>query len=614
MSLKTPGTAASAAGKEIEITAPLTVVELAEKLGVSPVSVQQDLMRLGVLANLNQQVSVEHATRVAQGRGFQVRAGDGRAAAVAPGAAPTLAGKAPRRPRPAGPVPRPPVVVIMGHVDHGKTSLLDAIRRTDVAAHEYGGITQHIGAFQVDVEAGTDQEGRKLYRKITFLDTPGHEAFTAMRARGAQVADIAVLVVAADDGVMPQTIEAIDHARAAGLQIIVAINKIDKEDANPQRVLQQLAEHGLVAEDWGGDIVTVEVSATQNLGIDDLLEYILLVAETLELTADPTGPAEGTIIEARRDPHKGPTATVLVQSGTLLVGDAVVAGTTCGKIKAMTDERGRRLNRATPSTPVEILGLDDVPIAGDTLTVVENERVARQVVEQRLEEERRRRAERVRTLEEMMERLRRGELKELNVILKADVHGSVEAVRDALLKLSTDEVEVRIISAGVGNITESDVMLAAASDAIIIGFNVKADSAARRAAHDERVEIRTYRIIYELIDAVRAALSGLLAPILREVVLGRAEVRATFRLPSGQIVAGCYVQDGRMVRGADVRVLRGGQVIHDGSIDSLRHLRENVREIAAGYECGILIDGFNDFQVGDVLEAYQTEQVARELR
>jgi translation initiation factor IF-2 len=597
-------------GKQVKITAPLTVAELAAMLGIASTEVQKDLMKRGVLASLNQPVSVDHATFVAQSHGFQVvtQAGTAaKAAAAAPAAAPARAAK---KARPTGPVPRQPVVVIMGHVDHGKTTLLDTIRRAHVADQEFGGITQHIGAFQ----AVAQPDPKKPPQRITFLDTPGHEAFTQMRARGATVADIAILVVAADDGVMPQTIEAIDHAKAANVPIIVAVNKIDREDANPQRVLQQLTEHNLIPEAWGGDTITVEVSAKEGLGIEELLEYILLQAEILELTADPTGPAVGTVIEARLDPGRGPTATILIEAGTLRVQDAVVVGTVYGKIKAMADDRGRRLERAGPAMPVEILGLASVPAAGDRLEVVENERVARQRVQERIDAEREERfganAGRV-SLEALFRSLQQGDVKELNIVLKADVHGSVEAVRDSLEKITSEEVRVNVIRAAVGNIGESDILLASASKAIVLGFNVKVDPAARRAAADEGIEVRTFRIIYDLLDAVESAIRGMETPVFREVTLGRAEVRATFNLPNNNVVAGCYVTEGRMVRGADVRVFRGGKVIHDGSIDSLRHVRENVREIAAGYECGILVENFNDVEVGDILEAYQTEQVPR---
>lgn len=595
-------------GKQVQIANPLTVAELATLLGIGPADVQKELMKRGVLASINQPVTVPQATQVGQALGFVVLNQAGATAEKQATASPTAAVK---KARPTGPVTRPPVVVIMGHVDHGKTTLLDTIRHTSVTEQEFGGITQHIGAFQVDVDASDDKKEKK---KITFLDTPGHEAFTQMRARGATVADIAVLVVAADDGVMPQTIEAIDHARAGGVPIIVAVNKIDREDANPQRVLQQLTEHNIVPEAWGGDTITEEVSAKDGLGVDDLLQSILLVAEIAELSADPQVPATGTVIEARLDPNRGPTATVLVNTGTLFVGDAVVVGTAYGKLKAMTDDRGRKINRAGPASPVEILGLASVPAAGDSLEVVESEREARVIVAERVQGEREVRfganAGKV-SLEALFAHLQRGDLKELNVILKGDVHGSIEAIRDSLEKLTSEEVRVNVLRSAVGNVGESDILLASASRAIILGFNVKVDPAARRLAKDDGIEVRTYQIIYDLLDAVQTAMRGLEQPVYREVTLGRAEVRQPFKLPNNNVVAGCYVTDGRILRGADVRVIRGGEVIHDGSIDSLRHIKDSVREMAAGYECGILVDNFNDVQVGDILEAYQTEQVAR---
>jgi len=504
----------------------------------------------------------------------------------------------------------------MGHVDHGKTTLLDTVRRTDVAAHEFGGITQHIGAFQTAIETGEERDGRKVMKRLTFLDTPGHEAFTQMRARGSSAADIAILVVAADDGVMPQTVEAIDHAKAAGLPMVIAVNKIDLADADPTRVLTDLTQHGIVPEDFGGGVGTVQISARDGLGIDDLLERIQLEAELLELTADANGPAEGVILEARLDPGKGPVATVLVESGSLFNGDSVVVGPIYGKIKAMTDDRGQRVNRAGPATPVEILGLSGVPSAGDRLESVESDRQARQLADElgaaAREERLGAHAGRI-SLDRLFGMIQQGDVKELNLIIKADVQGSIGAVRDSLEKLSTSEVRVNILRAAVGNIGENDILLASASNAIVFGFNVKADPAARRMASDEGIELRTYRIIYELIDAVTAAMKGLLAPVYREVLLGHAEVRQTFKLPNNSIVAGCYVQDGVMRRGADVRVLRGREKLFEGDIDSLRHVRENVREMAAGFECGIIVNGFNDFQVGDVLEAFEMEHVAREL-
>jgi translation initiation factor IF-2 len=619
VSLKTP-TVPSADGdgdKLIEITGPLTVTELADKLGIRPQDVQRELMNLGILANLNAQVTVENAAKVAEKKGFlAVTATPTKKSTAAAPATAKPGGKAAKKGRQGGPVTRPPVIVVMGHVDHGKTTLLDTIRKTDVAAKEFGGITQHIGAFQTAVETGEERDGKKGMKRLTFLDTPGHEAFTQMRARGSSVADIAVLVVAADDGVMPQTKEAIDHAKAAGIPIVVAVNKVDLPNADPTRVLTDLTQHDVIPEDFGGNVGAIQISAKQGLGVDELLERLLLEAELLELTADPSGPAEGVIIEARLDPGKGPVATVLVESGSLFAGDSVVVGSIYGKIKAMTDDRGQRVNRAGPATPVEILGLSAVPSAGDRLISVDSDKEARQLAAQREAEERERKfgahAGKI-NLERFYQQLQQGDVKELNVILKADVDGSVEAVRDALQKLSTDEVRVNILRAAVGNIGESDILLASASNAVVFGFNVKVDSAARRMAQDEGIEVRTYKIIYELIDAVTAAMTGLLAPVYQEVKLGHAEVRATFKLPSGAIVAGCYVQDGVIRRNAEIRVIRGKDVIFEGEIGSLRHVKENVREMAAGYECGIVVEGFSDFKEGDILECFENQQVARQL-
>ena len=622
MSLKTPSVPPSGGDgdKLIEINSPLTVSELGTKLGVAPQVIQRELMNVGVLANLNQQVSVDHAVKVAEKLGFVAVSSAPTPKAAAP--APAASGKAAggngkgKKGRPSGPVPRPPVTVVMGHVDHGKTTLLDTIRRTDVAAHEHGGITQHIGAFQTGIETDEVRDGRKVMKRLTFLDTPGHEAFTGMRARGSSVADIAVLVVAADDGVMPQTVEAIDHAKAAGLPIIVAVNKIDLPDADPTRVLTELTQYGLVPEDFGGDVGTVQVSAKEGLGVDDLLERIVLEADVLELNADPNGQAEGVIIEARLDPGKGPVASVLIDSGSLFAGDSVVVGSIYGKIKAMTDDRGQKVNRAGPATPVEILGLSGVPQAGDRLQAVESDREARQLAQQREAEAREEKfgahAGRIR-LEDIFQKIQRGDVKELNLILKSDVQGSAEAVRDSLEKLSTDEVRVNILRTAVGPIGENDVLLASASNALVFGFNVKVDPAARRLATDQGIEIHTYRIIYELIDAVEAAMTGLLPAIYQEVKLGKAEVRATFKLPNNNVVAGSYVTDGVIRRGAEVRVFRGKDKLFEGDISSLRHIKDNVREMAAGYECGIMTDGFNAYQEGDVLECFEMERVVRKL-
>ena len=500
--------------------------------------------------------------------------------------------------------PRPPVVTVMGHVDHGKTTLLDYIRHTNVAAREAGGITQHIGAYKVKLPEG----------EITFIDTPGHHAFTTMRARGARVTDIVILVVAADDGVMPQTIEAINHAKAAGVPIIVAINKIDKPEAKPDRVKQQLAQHGLIPEEWGGDTIMVEISAKTGQGVDELLEMVLLQAEMLELKANPDKPARGVVLESKLDPKRGPVATLLVQEGTLRVGDALVAGLHWGKVRAMVNEFGERLKEAPPSTPVEILGLSGVPLAGEPFFVVENERKAREISEARKERAKEAALDKPKvSLEELMKRLIEGEAKELRVVLKADVHGTLEAVKESVEKLSTDEVKVNVIHSGVGAITETDVMLASASNAIIVGFNVRPDSQAKKAAEREHVEIRTYRVIYELLDDIKKAMSGLLEPEYEEVVLGRAEVRQIFNVPKVGRVAGCYVLEGKILRNASIRVIRDGTIVHEGRLASLKRFKEDVKEVAAGYECGMAIEGFQDIKEGDIIEAYEMREVKREL-
>jgi translation initiation factor IF-2 len=500
----------------------------------------------------------------------------------------------------------------MGHVDHGKTTLLDTIRKTNVVEGEFGGITQHIGAYQVEIE----HNGEK--RKITFLDTPGHEAFTEMRARGARVTDIVVLVVAADDGIMPQTVEAINHAQAAEVPIIVAINKMDRPDANPDRVKQQLTEHNLVVEDYGGDVIAVPVSAKTGEGVNDLLEYILLVADLHELKADPSGHATGTIVEAKVEAGRGPVATVLVQSGTLRVGDSLVAGLAYGKVRAMTNDRGERLLKAPPATPVEVLGLNAAPNAGDTVEVVKNDKEARATAERRQLRQRMARLSsgtaRI-TLDELYRRAQEGVIKDMNLIVKADVQGSVEAVIGQLNKLeenkSDDEVRLSIKHSGVGAISEADINLASATNAIVIGFNVRADAAAQRAAERDGVDIRLYNIIYNLVEDIEKAMKGLLTPVYEEVALGKAEVRQVFRTPRGVFIAGCYVTEGKIVRNAEMRVRRGREVLFTGKIDSLRHIKDDVREMAQGFECGITIQDWNDYQVGDVLECFEMKQVAR---
>lgn len=500
--------------------------------------------------------------------------------------------------------PRPPVITIMGHVDHGKTTLLDYIRKTNIAEREYGQITQHIGAYEVDWKG----------RTIVFIDTPGHEAFTALRARGAMVTDIVVLVVAADDGVMPQTVEAINHARAAGVPIIVAINKIDRPDANPDRVKVQLSELGLVPEEWGGETICVPISALKGEGIDELLEMILLVADLMELKADPEATAWGYILEAKMDPKRGPTATVIVKQGTLRKGDWVVAGTTYGRIRLMTDWKGNEVKEAPPSKPVAILGLEELPNAGDKLEVVEDGKVAKEIAEQRAELQRLQQLQPTRriTLEDFFAQMQAGKVKELNLIVKADVQGSVDAITYALSRLEHPEVKINIIHEGVGDISENDVMLAAASDAVILGFNVRVDPSGRRALQHERVDVRLYRIIYELIDDVKKAIVGLLEPIRREEVLGVAEVRATFKTRFG-IVAGCYVRSGRLVFNAPCRIIRNGQVIATTRIVSLRHYTEDRTEIPEGMECGVGLEDFSAFEIGDLIEAFQVVEVQRSV-
>ena len=615
------------ADKLIEISGSPTVTELAAGLGSTPQTVQRELMMFGVLANLNTPVSADDAAKVAEKLGFvAVMAGPSARSGPTGGAGPSgssprstgepaVGAKAQRKARPSGPITRPPVIVVMGHVDHGKTTLLDTIRNTNVAGGEFGGITQHIGAFQTAIETGEEREGRKVMKRLTFLDTPGHQAFTQMRARGSRIADIAVLVVAADDGVMPQTIEAIDHARAARLPMVVAVNKIDLDEADPTRVMTALTQHSVIVEDYGGEVGAIQLSARSGLGVDDLLERLLLESEILELLADPNIPADGVIVEAKLDPAKGPVATVLVESGTLYPGDSVIVGSIYGKVRALTDDRGQKVNRAGPATPVEILGLSAVPEAGDRLSVVSSDREARQLASERGSAAREERfgahAGRL-SLDTLFAQIQRGDVKELNLVLRADVQGSLEAVRESLEKLGNNEVRVHVLRAAVGNIGESDILLASASNAIVIGFNVKADPAARRVATDEGIDVRTFRIIYELIDAVASAMAGLLTPITQETKLGRAEVRAVFSLPSGT-VAGCYVQEGLIRRGADLRVYRGRAIVFEGEVDSLRHVRENAREMAAGFECGIMTDGFTDYKEGDVIECFETKQVAREL-
>jgi len=497
-------------------------------------------------------------------------------------------------------ITRDPVVVVMGHVDHGKTSLLDAIRNTSVTATEAGGITQHIGAYRVNINGSS----------ITFLDTPGHAAFTSMRLRGAMATDIAILVVAADDGIMPQTIEAINHAKAAGVQIIVAINKMDKPAANPDKVLQQLTEYELVPEEWGGETICVPVSALTRQGIDNLLESVLLVAEMQELKANPNRSAKGVVIEARLDKGRGPVSTLLVQNGTLKSGDIIVAGTSVGRVRVMVDDKGRKVNEAGPSIPVEIMGLAEVPQAGDGFDAVNDERLARELVEQRkskAKEEQFKEFQKV-TLDNLFASIQEGQLKDLNIIIKADVQGSAEAVKQNLIKLSNEEVRVKVIHSGVGAITESDVMLANASNAIIVGFNVRPDNVASEVAERDGVEIRSYRVIYECIEEVEAAIKGMLAPKFRDVDIGKAEVRQVVKISSVGNIAGCHVTNGKITRGAKIRVVRDGFVIAEDEMASLKRFKDDVKEVASGYDCGIGLSKFNDIKEGDVFEAFVTEE------
>lgn len=580
--------------KAITIGDNITVKELSETIGIQVAEIIKRLMKLGVLATINQDLDYDTAALVASEFGIELE----KKPAVS---YEEMLVQEDVEDDPASLQPRPPVVTVMGHVDHGKTSLLDAIRNSHVTEQEAGGITQHIGAYMVEVNG----------KYITFIDTPGHEAFTSMRARGAKVTDIAVLVVAADDGVMPQTIEAINHAREANVPIIVAINKIDLPTANPERVKRELAEQGLLVEDWGGDTISVPVSALKKQGIHDLLEMILLVAEMQELKANPDRFARGTIIEAKLDKGRGPVATVLVQKGTLRVGDAVVAGTAYGRVRAMMDYNGRRLESAGPSVPVEVLGFSEVPEAGDILYAVEDDKLARQVVEERKEKikEANTRSAFKASLDDLFNQIEQGELKELKLIIKADVQGTAEAVKQALERLSTDEVRIRTIHSGVGAITESDVMLASASNAVIIGFNVRPTSNVTELAEKEKIDIRLYRVIYDAIEDVKAAIKGMLEPTYREVVLGHAEVRTTFRISGVGTVAGCYVTDGKISRNARVRIVRDGIVVHEGQIASLKRFKDDVREVASGYECGIGISNFNDIKEGDVIEAFVEEEV-----
>lgn len=585
----------------VEIVRP-TYVEIGESINVQEFSklikrevneVIKALFMLGVMVTINQDIDFDTAQLI--GDNFGVEVGQ-KAPEEDPTEIPEVDDPPEKR------VPRPPVITVMGHVDHGKTSLLDAIRKTNVTSREAGGITQHIGAYKVNYQG----------KQIVFLDTPGHEAFTAMRARGAQVTDVAILVVAADDGVMPQTIEAINHAKAAKVPIIVAINKIDRPGANPDHVKQQLAEHELIPEDWGGDTIMVPVSAHQKTGISDLLEMILLVAEMQELKANPNLPAHGTIIEAQLDKGRGPVATVLVQRGTLHIGDTIIAGTSYGKVRAMINDRGEKVKKALPSTPVEVLGLNDVPAAGDILDSTD-EKTARGVAEKRIakkKEEEIKLNSKV-SLDDLFQRIKEGEIKELNIVVKADVQGTIEALKASLEKIKNDEVKVAVVHAGVGAITESDVMLASAANALIIGFNVRPDANARKAAETEKVDVRTYRVIYDALNDVEAAIKGMLAPKFKEVIQGRVEIRQLITISKLKI-AGCYVVEGKVTNSSKVRVVRDGIVVHEGVIESLRRFKDDVKEVAQGFECGITLEKFSDLKEGDIFEVYDMEEIAVE--
>jgi translation initiation factor IF-2 len=581
--------------RRIVISGSILVKDLADNLGIKAADLIKRLMALGVMATVNHELDRETAVIVAQELGANVEERASREEQEEQ----ILAGA---EDLPEDLQPRPPVVTVMGHVDHGKTSLLDYIRSTRVTAREAGGITQHIGASVVEWHG----------RRIVFLDTPGHEAFTAMRARGAQVTDVAVLVVAANDGVMPQTVEAINHAQAAKVPIVVAINKIDLPDANPDRVRQSLTEYGLVPEEWGGDTMMVPVSARTGEGVDRLLESLLLQADILELAANPNRPAQGTIIEAQLDRGRGPVATVLVQRGTLRVGDTFVSGPVWGRVRALINDRGERVKEATPSMPVEVLGFDEVPQAGDDFIVLADDKQARAIAESRRERRRTEQAQvgvRGVSLDDFYQRLKDESVKDLNLVVKADVQGSVEAVVESLGKMGHEEARIRILHSGVGAVSESDVMLAAASGAIILGFGVTVEAKARRLAEQEGVDVRTYRVIYDLLGDVEQALRGMLAPKVEEVVLGRAEVRELFRVPRVGTVAGSYVLEGKVARNAQARVLRDGTVIHEGPIASLRRFKDDVREVQAGFECGIGLERFNDLKVGDQLEVFTREEV-----
>ena len=578
----------------VQIPDEISVGELASRMKKTGAEVVKCLMKNGVMASLSQMIDFDTAAIIAEEMGCKVE----KEVVV------TIEEKLidDHEDKAEDLVPRAPVVVVMGHVDHGKTSLLDYIRNAHVASGEAGGITQHIGAYQVMVNG----------KPITFLDTPGHEAFTSMRARGAMVTDIAILVVAAEDGIMPQTVESINHAKAAGIPIIVAINKMDKPEANPERIKQQLTEYGLVCEEWGGETIVCPISAKTGMGVDNLLEMLVLTAEVGELKANPNRAAQGTVIEARLDKGRGPVATLLVQNGTLHQGDIIIAGTSVGRVRAMVSDKGQKINSAGPSVPVEVTGLSEAPSAGATFNAVADEKLARELVEQRKAEEKAKANAPVSkvSLEDLFSQIQAGEMKNLNLIVKADVQGSVEAVKASLEKLSNDEVRVRVIHGGVGAINESDVMLASTSQAIIVGFNVRPDAAARESAARANVDMRMYRVIYDAINEIEAAMKGMLAPKYREALLGHAEVRQTYKVSGVGTVAGCYVQDGKIQRkDCQVRLVRDGIVIHEGVLGSLQRFKDQVKEVASGYECGMTIEKFNDIKEGDIIEAFTMEEI-----
>jgi len=596
---KKAGGAVAPKKRVVEIPALLTVKHLSELLQVSPIDTIKQLMRKGYMASINQVIDFKSAASIAVDFSFEPRQQSRISRRNNRIIEMRKHQKLVQDEKGGDLKERPPVITIMGHVNHGKTRLLDVIRQTNIMDSEAGGITQHIGAYQVEING----------QKMTFLDTPGHEAFTAMRARGAQVTDITILVVAADDGVMPQTLEAIDHAKAAGVPIMVAINKIDKADTNPDFVKQQLADAGLLVEEWGGDTVAVLISAKEKKGISELLENLMLVAELEELKADPAKAAEGVVIEGEMDRSRGPLATVLINSGTLRITDIVVVGGTWGKVKAMFNDQGKRIKKATPSTPVEILGLNDVPQVGDFLTVSGDERKAQALVEKhKLETQKEAEAMKTVNLTNVLDRISAGQVKELNIVLKADVQGSIEPIRISLEQLATEEVKVRVIRSGTGNVTESDIMLGVASHGVIIGFNVDSETGAKRLAEKEGISIRFYNVIYSLIDDVSKALQGLLEPTYVEVVIGRAEVRAVFTAGRKDKVAGVYVTEGKITRGASARIIRNGDTVHESAVSSLRRFKEDAREVATGYECGVGLKDFSDYKEGDILEFFQTEK------